>query len=455
MSKHSDIQKDFSFLLDGYPLLKKFGSSQHTGNFIELLNLFLQLDRLLFKIEFRTGEAGGKVGGVEEIASGGGGGVEEIASGGGGGGGGGAKSVYICPCFESTSEKSLNIKHIYTANKLTIERYIRHQLVQSGILTALADIPQRNVCIRLIPQGFTNPTPAYHNDSTLFQILQYNNYVANYNPASTVSITITPSPYVLSSELLMYHNMEDNSIIHTLLVKERNDTGALERVYFNPEVTGQVLHDRYETIKRIYSQIKDEVTILRFKVKPCDTVVFPDTLWKHAAINKRERKGVTTNQLVIAMATGEGQERGEYVKNMSICNKRVQITPADTEHRQLILLSCFLNNRDMDPEGFSPELEFKIQDLPGVSPEAMPVPEIDFTEEQCVNFFKGLHQVSHAEDVCMLLGEVNIFNRGGNANRFKRRYPNKKRRTYKKQRTNKKRRTNKRRNPTKIRPRRK
>jgi hypothetical protein len=273
-----------------------------------------------------------------------------------------------------------------------------------------------SICIKVNAAEKTIPSADYHNDNVLFQILQYSN---------------KSKPYTLSTELLMYHNMEE---IETRSVHSSLEKGPDGNPYFPPEIMGPLVHDRYEMVKRIYREISDGLTVLRFKLNKNDTVVFPDTLWKHAATNKNEQ--IIRNESGIANKMKIEMYR--YVsKEVNICQERIRVSEEDVVNRQLILLSCYKNDYYMDPEGFSPEFEFKIQDAPGPSPEAIPVPEINLSEGHCVEFFKLLNR----GDSCISLGPVNVFNRGGNANRFKRRNPYKRRRTNKKRRTNKRRRT--------------
>jgi len=376
-----DIQANVSVLLDGYPFLKVFSRPPEVDIFSEPIFTILEYIRgLLFRINFE-----------------------------------GSKAVSVSPYFMDNHNKPLQRdidnadekKRFYTKHKSLIEGYISYQLINSGILDVLANVPnvpctndmydrtepdatgrrmwipappfQSSICIRLNPRKKSIDSIYYHNDSTLFQILQYSQ---------------SRKPYVLGSELLFYHE-NDDTIVHQGIVRTK------ENIPFFPEETyGSLVHDKYELVKNIYKNIRTSgltPPLFRHKLNNGDTVVFPDTLIKHAVINPKEHREGTTIHIDIANKINRDNKLG-----VTVCSERVITDQSEYDGRSIVGLFCFINKSYMDPVYFlEPFL------LNTIVP--IPIPQINLNEEHCTAF---LSQLSKG-DGCINIGGVEIKHRGG------------------------------------------
>jgi hypothetical protein len=379
----NDIQENVSILLEDYPFLKVFSKPEGFDIFSESnFKILEQLGgRMLFRINLEAGPE---------------------------------KTVSVTPYVETGSVA--DVISIYNPNKTMIEGYIKYQLVNSGILDALSDIPittgikqeqyervEKNgkfvnwgdspefnscICVRLNPGKKSNTSTSYHNDSTLFQILQYSK---------------SNSTYVLGSELLFYHE-NDLTVTHRGIEKT-----AKGLTVFPEEKFGTLIHDRYELAKNMYGEIKiknPEAPHLRFKLNNGDTMVFPDTLWKHAVINPKENEKRDGNILHIDLANALRNYEANSVK---VCSERLVTDQSHYDGRSIIGMFCFINDiRFMKPENFLATFP-----LTGIEPKPMPI--INLTKEGCKEFLTPFSDGTG----CTTINGINIKSRGGK-NRKKR-----------------------------------
>jgi len=426
----SDIQENINILLEGYPLLKVF--SQPIGfdifseaNF-DIINLFADM---YFKINF----AGGKAVSV---------------------------SPYIMHLYSyngnaptpEQEQEARQLLPLYLKHKALIESYIRYQLINSGVLDFLPNVPIRqhrskfykrikdptakydfrwepspefetSIVIKLNPGKTSITSTNYHNDSTLFQILQYDQSDRLYKP------------YVLGSELLFYHeeddNIRDNTNIHGKLAKD-----ASSKYVFPTEIMGELISEKHNLAKKIYETIKAEglsPPLLRNKLHHGDTAVFPDTLWKHAVIDPKEKR--EPNIIHIELATTSGN----MSLDVNVCADRIPTNNREYEGRKIIGLSCTLFENYLEPQ-FLLEPFSLLDD--GPTKIELPIPAINFNEAECIVFLSQLSRGNGCITITDIATETSavILNRGGT----KHRKTNKIRKK-----ANKKRRTNKRRNPRK------
>lgn len=231
----------------------------------------------------------------------------------------------------------------------------------------------------------------YHNDSTLFQILQYSQ---------------ARKPYVLGSELLFYHE-NDDSVIHYGIVRTKENVP-----YFPKETYGGLVHDKYELVKKIYNNIRTSgltPPLFRHKLNNGDTVVFPDTLLKHAVINPKERREGTT--LHIDIATRNRDKNNKL--GVTVCSERVITDQSEYDGRRIIGMFCYINKSYIDPAFLISEFG-----LDTISP--LPIPQINLNEEHCTAF---LSQLSKG-DGCIDIGGVEIKHRGGKILRLRNKVKN-------------------------------
>jgi len=333
IQENNDIQKNFSILLNGYPFLKVFKTGYPDIFSRENFKIFSDLNSIIFKITFSDDSDD--------------------------------KKYNIQPFTRA------ELNPIYDANKTMIESYIKYQLVNTGILLSLSEIltiiqgerGERSIFVKLnvSTKSITNTT--YHNDSTLFQILQYNKS--------------DKSNYVLSSELLFYHE-NDKSVIHGLIEKGQTPN-------IHEKTMGKSIHEAYKSTRKIYDEISiskgSYLAAFRFKLNNGDTMVFPDTLWKHAVINpKEERVG---NILNIKINCND-----EIIQsNVLVCSERIATSHDEYNNREIIGLFCYIDGnseiRSLDAH------EIFVIDLSKDEPIKIPVIELD--EEKCKMFLEQSH----------------------------------------------------------------
>jgi hypothetical protein len=216
----NDIQDNVSVLLDNYPFYKVFSRQKDVDMFSdENLEILMNLRNMLFRINFE-----------------------------------GNKPISITPIIrDSEIDRNLDsIKNVYNNNKDLINNYINYQVINSGILNYLSNIPSKPksiiygdkeisfntcICLSLNANDKSIINTSYHNDSTIFQILQYSNIY---------------KPFVLGSELLFYHE-NDDTVIHQQIIKKAGDTNEFE---FPADTMGDLIHEKYELVKKIYNEIK-------------------------------------------------------------------------------------------------------------------------------------------------------------------------------------------------------
>jgi hypothetical protein len=377
----SDIQSNYSLQLEDYPFLKVFSRDPELDIFSDVSGRFTELSRLaglLFRINFE-----------------------------------GTKAVSVSPYMlitpfpqykpnDTDEGRIVKTRELYTKHKAIIEKYIRYQLINSGILDVLSDVPTTEgitlphydrtpdykwiaskpfnscICVTFNISKKSLLVTNFHNDSTLFQILQYSR---------------PTKPYVMGSELLFYHENND-SIIHRSL----NKTG--DTPVFPVATMGPLIHDSYEKVKEIYTVLKGEarIPLFRHKLKNGDTMVFPDTLWKHAVINPKEEK--EDNILKIKVATTNRSRNNDV--SVQVCSKRINTEQTEYEGRSIIGLFCFRNMHIyMNPDYFGEP--FLLSEAP------VAVPVINLDKGACISFLTNIAEGNG----CINIGGVNIKHRGG------------------------------------------
>ena len=384
----SDVQEDFCFLLDEYPFLKKFGKQDANDVFTEeKFRIFEQLRGMCFRINFED-----------------------------------KKAVSATPCFltEFTGkpskrevENQTEKRTTYSSNDALINSYIKCQLINSGILDVLSDVPNRKMITQQYEKNETQPIPPYwkdspefetsimirlnpnkksitstnfHNDSTLFQILQYSR---------------PPKPYVLGSELMFYHENND-TIIHRGI--EKKETGE---PFFPIEKMGNLIHEKYELSKSIYNGLKTDAnykqSIIRSKLNNGDTVVFPDTLWKHAVINPKEKREGDLIHIEIA-----NTNRADNDLTVSICPQRILTDQSQYEGRQIIGIFCFICMNYIDPQYFGSPISLLENEEMKIS-----VKTVNLDAEQCSIFLNSINDPTGCVRITGTGEIVNVKSRGG------------------------------------------
>lgn len=380
-----DIQKNTNILLEGYPFLKVF-SKQTDINIFERDNFEIidSLSGMHFIINYDAyGKAISASPYFVQLLT-----KQEIVS--------------------SLRDQAIELMTFYQSNKELIESYIKYQLINSGFLDFLSDVPveiQQHKSFKSVEVNgklLIEPSPEFptriiltlsvhknsivddpfHNDNYLFHILQYDK---------------SRGKSVLGSEMLFYH--EDNDT-HRML--KRTEFG---HTYFPIGDVGNLISEKHQMVKRIYKKIRDEhrhpPPLLRFKLNSGDTMVFPDTLWKHSVINPTENR--VENQINIEVKT---KSRGLDNVTVTVCSERKRTLQSDYNGRRLIALFCQKMDRFLYDEYILPPFSL-IDD--GIKLDA---PEVNLTEDECTEF---LSQLSTGNS-CVTIGTtptVEIKHRGG------------------------------------------
>jgi hypothetical protein len=384
-----DVQEDFCFLLDEYPFLKKFRKQDANDVFTEeKFRIFEQLHGMCFRIDFE-----------------------------------GKKAVSATPCFltefsykpiDREIENQTERRTTYSNNKELIDSYIKCQLINSGILDVLSDVPNRkmitqnyeinetqpippfwkdspefetSIMIRLNPNKKSITSTNFHNDSTLFQILQYSR---------------PTKPYVLGSELMFYHENND-TIIHREIEKKKESGEP----FFPIEKMGNLIHEKYKLAKSIYNGLLTHVnykqSILRSKLNNGDTVVFPDTLWKHAVINPKEKREGNSIHIEIA-----NSNRSDNDLTVFICPQRIPTDQSQYEGRQIISVFCFICINYIDPQYFGDSFSLLENEKMQMS-----VKTINLDAEQCSIFLNSISDPTGCVTITGTGEIVNVKSRGG------------------------------------------
>jgi hypothetical protein len=376
----NDIQDNVSVLLDNYPFYKVFSRQTDVDMFNdENLEILMNLRNMLFRINFE-----------------------------------GNKPISITPIIRDSEidRNSDSIKNVYNNNKDLINNYINYQVLNSGILNYLSNIPSKPksiidgdneipfntcICLSLNANDKSIINTSYHNDSTIFQILQYSNI---------------NKPFVLGSELLFYHE-NDNTVIHQQLIKKAGDTNEFE---FPADTMGDLIHEKYELVKKIYNEIKNKGNLpllFRNKLKNGDTIVFPDTLWKHAVINANEKREENILHIQVANKNRETESL-----DVQVCSKRMETNNTYYDGRRVIGLFCFIYPYHIKPKQM---LEtFLLEEMKPIT-----MSTINLNEKQCIDFLSSMSN----DEGCININGVNLISRGGN--KRKKRVKNTKRKTSK------------------------
>ena len=390
MLKADDIQDNVSVLLDNYPFYKVFSKKEGVDMFSdENLKILMNLRNMLFRINFE-----------------------------------GNKRISFTPIIRDTENNRifLDIKNVYEKNEDLIQNYIKYQVINSGILNYLSNIPSKPIsiidgvdeitfntciCLSLNANDKSIINTSYHNDSTIFQILQYSNIY---------------KPFVLGSELLFYHE-NDDTVIHQQLIKKAGDTNKFE---FPVDTMGVLIHEKYELVKKIYNEIKNEIInkgkklpLFRNKLKNGDTIVFPDTLWKHAVINPTEKREENILHIQVANKYRETESL-----DVQVCSERIDTKETDDgirvhyDGRRVIGLFCFIYS------GYIKKVQmldtFFLDKM-----EPITISTINLNKEQCIAFLSSMSN----DKGCIEIDDVKIISRGGN--KRKKRVKNTKRKTSK------------------------
>jgi hypothetical protein len=345
-SPQSYVQPDFSLSINGYPFIKKFSpkNTKYTKPdfFDSLMKHFKGMREYYFKITFISND---------EI------GIRPVK-----------------PSLEMTED---------------VKDYIKDQLINSGILAALRNVPvlepgsTKDLMFAFRCVRYSDPGKSYHQDHCLFIMLNYYHKTNNF---------------VFGSELLLGDNTP-SACEHQLM---REDVG-------------NSLKTAYATVKKM----DHKPIVFRGIYENGSTLVWADPLLKHAVPNQRENIGEDASGKKYMQVTVFGEKRQEIPAIVNICSERLITTDSDIAgNRRLFGIFVYLNT--MRPYT---EAQLEEQFTLDISTEVpLPLASLDLTEKGLSEFIGKLH-TNPGE--CTTMGGVNFFNRGGKKRRLMRSKTNK------------------------------
>lgn len=369
----ADIQEDYCILFYGYPLIKKFKPEIDMFE-PTIFSILEQFSGMLFRINIEGGVAISVTPYLKEV------------------------DILLDMYFPPTEAEIVEFerqKIEYVKHKSLIENYIKYQLINSDFLPILPSIPLPpagnigehafNCCITIsfVPRIASVIQTYFHQDNNIFQLLQYNK---------------PRSDYVLGSELLFSNH---DIITHDNLRNPR-------------VILGDLTADIYEKTTAISTQLfsieKLKPGLLRHKLNNGDTIVFADTMWKHAVINPNERR--IRNDIVIDIDTSFGRMTQKIV---SVCTERQITTGEDYVGRAVIGLFCHITDKYLEPI-FCLE-DFSLQD----AAVKIPVKTVNFDDSGLIDFIR---QIGNSEESCIRIQTsdediLTILPRGGKTKKRK------------------------------------
>jgi hypothetical protein len=420
-----DVQEDYCILFDGFPLIKKFKHSEHLFGQLLLENegLHKMLLDILFIIRFNADQCT----------------VTPYLNRG--------NSIDYARLTFFEGQRAL-----YIENKFLIEQYIKYQLINSGVLPILSTIPPNSYEILIVGLNINTTTISksfFHQDNNLFQLLQY--YKSD-------------SPTVLGSELL-FDNSFDATHIHEMLTKRTGRTGTdiTSLTHMAIEYTlGIPIAETYKKITKITNRLHEEDDkyvpgLLRHILNNGDTMVFPDIMLKHAAINPHEIRETNTMTIEIRTLYDDSVEVTPTIpKTVSVCSQRDVTTDADFNNRaviglfirKILLTQRLESNTKLDDiilleyASSATASSATASSAAASSTIEIPVKTIHFDENSLKEF---IQRIGNSEETCIEIpiseGQVTIYSRGGtkrnNKNTKKRKNKKTKKRKNKKQKNKK------------------
>jgi hypothetical protein len=350
----SDIQEDFCIQLDEYPVITKFSTVEDYKQqtfFNDFSVLFYGSQYFHFRIELDND-----------------------------------RELNITPLFLLNPPFGKTSKEPYENRLSLYSNYISFQLKNSGILPKLIELIQLKNQLSIALRVIKNPKPDFsvinfHKDQSFFTFLQYYNF---------------SQPFVFGTEVLLGYKEDESLLPH-----------QLSEILPLPEKVG-TLSDVYKTINDVNSELNDNAVVLRGKYNNGDTMVFADTLIRHATITSNEV--IESNGIKISIPK-KGEIRSLNIKtdNVRICSERVPTTREMVSNRQAISMFIYLDTDDYTnkpAENF--ETSFKIE----ITDEKV-LKTVNFNKDKFKEFVTSLSM----GDGCITIDGLNIKSRGGKRRR--------------------------------------
>ena len=282
------LQPDFSIQLNDIPLLKKFSSPSNLKNLVQPFRIF---DGTSFLLTMRENGA------------------------------------EICP-FSKSNEQCFE-----TAEYNLLKKFITYQLIHSGILPFLREIPMSSndpeyyysffIIITVLPEN--NPdAEEYHNDNYLFQILRYETYDETPVLGSNILFIdqrIAPGHQYMGTGFtdIDWRYMWDDDIL-----KLQSD-GQYDVSY-----AGESLSNTQNQILEMYDTDDLKPVLMRGLYNSGDTLVMNDMLVKHASLSEENNSTIK----LLRMSSDEPKEI-----QVTICKTRMVPTVEDLRNRGLVGIS--------------------------------------------------------------------------------------------------------------------
>ena len=398
MAEH--IQKDFGITIDGYPFIKKFTAKLEysTSTFIQkfLTNTQRCGGSFRFKFDIITGQI-----------------------------------TLISTSFQRSAMSVIH-ERLEVDPKQYLFDYLSYQLINSGVLPSLTDIPLGGAPSPPRKKSSKSKSPSKSNAPKKVIIITLSGASSSRTDATfhyDRDALFTMFQYfkgdksqIFGTELLLgYENAEEKP--NTYMDKDTRS--------YNPENVGQRISDLHNKMTAIHSKINKPV-VLRGIYNQGDTLVFANTLLKHAVITPSEIVNLGEKTMSIDIEAPEEMVKGMPVRKkfkteVKICQHRQETGKNHLLNRQLIGVGVSIANEESIPKDGVDDIEYiPIGVL--VAGEPIPVNIVDFDEAKYAEFIEILNE---EKDSCFkikgvdALSEIDLSNRGGKSVRNRRRRKNK------------------------------
>ena len=204
------------------------------------------------------------------------------------------------------------------------------------------------------------------------------------------------NPFVFGTELLIGHESTQEKP-HTLM-EEGTKT-------YNTAIVGSNLADARNTTKAVNDELNTPV-VLRGLYKQGDTLMFANTLLKHAVITPLEVIDSDKKNMTIDIETPQTTVFKTVVK---VCQHRIKTETTHMKDRKLIGIGVSIENEESIPKDKESDFEYiEIGTLN--TDEHTLVNTVDFDAGKYSDFINTLNK---NEETCAVIENVSLHNRGG------------------------------------------
>jgi len=224
--------------------------------------------------------------------------------------------VEICP--RCTIDK----KHLFDGDEyILLKMFITYQLVNSGILPFLREIPLTpESAIELdfsIFPGYNPTALEFHNDSNFFNILRYE--TSDNRPVLSSEILFIDQRFALSHANMGTRMSDTENVV-------LESDGKYDMTY-----AGELLSITQNQILEMYDTTRLKPVTMRGLYNSGDTLVMNDMLVKHAAFTTKNNSTIRLQHLEL-----EYDETTTKEIQVTLCKKKINPTVRDLINREVL-----------------------------------------------------------------------------------------------------------------------